>query len=61
IWRRNEYEIQHTFLKDKEVANVNLDPNFEFADIERTNNNFPKRETKSEFDTFKDKKKKASD
>ncbi|NNC51376.1 MAG: M1 family metallopeptidase [Flaviramulus sp.] len=60
IWRRNEYEIQHTFLKDKEVANINLDPNFEFADIDRTNNNFPKRETKSEFDTFKDKKKKAS-
>jgi hypothetical protein len=57
VWRRNEYEIQQIFIKDKEVSNVNLDPNFEFADVDMTNNNFPKVETKSEFDSFKDKKK----
>ncbi|WP_072401013.1 M1 family metallopeptidase [Flaviramulus basaltis] len=57
IWRRNEYEIQHTFIKEKEVSKVNLDPNFEFADTNMDNNTFPKEETKSEFDTFKDNKK----
>ncbi len=54
IWRRNEYEIQQTFIKDKEVSKVNLDPNFEFADTDMKNNSFPKIESKSEFDKFKD-------
>ncbi|MFI1771942.1 M1 family metallopeptidase [Thalassobellus citreus] len=56
IWRRNEYEIKKTFIKAKEVAKVNLDPNFEFADTDMKNNSFPKVETKSEFDSFKEKK-----
>lgn len=56
IWRRNEYEIKKTFIKDKEVVKVNLDPNFEFADTDTTNNSFPKKNKKSEFDSFKDKK-----
>lgn len=56
VWRRNEYEIQKTFIKDKEVKEVNLDPNFEFADTDVTNNSFPKVERPSEFDSFKNKK-----
>ena len=56
IWRRNEYEVKHTFIKEKEVAKVNLDPNFEFADVDTTNNSFPKIESESEFDAFKNKK-----
>lgn len=56
IWRRNEYEVKQTFIKDKEVTKVNLDPNFEFADVDATNNSFPKVEVESEFDAFKNKK-----
>ena len=56
VWRRNEYETQQTFIKEKEVSKVNLDPNFEFADTNMENNVFPKVDTKSEFDSFKDKK-----
>lgn len=56
IWRRNEYEVKEVFIKDKEVKTVNLDPNFEFADTDMSNNVFPKVETDSEFDTFKSKK-----
>ena len=56
VWRRNEYEIKKTFIKEKEVSKVNLDPNFEFADTDMTNNTFPKIETPSEFDEFKAKK-----
>lgn len=55
IWRRNEYEVKQTFVKEKEVAKVNLDPNFEFADTNMKNNSFPKTETPSEFDSFKEK------
>ena len=53
IWRRNEYEVKHTFVKDKEVKIVNIDPNFEFADTNTDNNSFPKGESQSEFDRFK--------
>lgn len=55
IWRKNEYEIKKTFIKAKEVSKVNLDPNFEFADTDMKNNSFPKLETQSDFDTFKNK------
>lgn len=56
VWRRNEYSITRTFVKDKEVAKVNLDPNFEFADTDMKNNTFPKTDNTSEFDTFKQQK-----
>ena len=53
IWRHNEYEIKKTFIKTKQVKNVVLDPNFEFADTDINNNSFPKVETDSEFNTYK--------
>ncbi len=56
VWRRNEYEIQKTFIKEKEVKEVNLDPNFEFADTNQENNSFPKVKQQSDFDSFKEKK-----
>lgn len=57
IWRLNEYEVSQTFLKDKEVKKVNLDPNFEFADTDTKNNSFPKTDSPSQFDAFKKKEK----
>jgi len=56
IWRLNEYEAKKTFVKTKEVKEVNLDPNFEYADTNMKNNSFPKTEQDSEFDQFKSKK-----
>ncbi|MEK6155172.1 M1 family metallopeptidase [Flavobacteriaceae bacterium 3-367] len=53
IWRLNEHLIKKTFIKEKEVQRVNLDPNFEFADIDMENNSFPKKEEPSEFDKLK--------
>lgn len=55
IWRRNEYEVKEVFIKEKEVETVNLDPNFEFADTDMSNNVFPKAKGNSEFDAFKNK------
>ena len=57
VWRTNEYETTKTFIKDKEVKKVVLDPNFELADVEIGNNSFPKVKEASDFDKFKDKQK----
>jgi len=57
VWRLNEHVIQKTFIKDKEVKQVTLDPNFEFADINEENNTFPKVDAPSEFDQFKNQNK----
>jgi hypothetical protein len=53
IWRTNEQEVTKVFIKDKEVANVFLDPNAELADVNPENNVFPKKPADSKFDQFK--------
>lgn len=55
VWRMNESEITKVFIKDKEVVNIVLDPNFELADTEFGNNVFPKRKLVSKFDQFRNK------
>jgi hypothetical protein len=57
IWRINEQKITKVFVKQKEVVNIVLDPNFELSDINVQDNVFPKRETESKFDDFKKKEK----
>ena len=52
VWRLNETRIRKVFVKDKEVTNIVLDPNFELADVDVTNNAFPKKD-ESQFDRFK--------
>lgn len=52
VWRINEQKITKVFIKDKEVTNILLDPNFELADVDVTNNAFPKNE-ETRFDRFK--------
>lgn len=53
IWRLNENEVTKVFVKDKEVVNVLLDPNFEIADVNVENNNFPKKAEASKVDQLK--------
>jgi hypothetical protein len=55
IWRSNESVITKTFIKDKEVINIVMDPNFELADTDMENNVFPKKTTGGKFDEFKQK------
>ena len=52
VWRLNEREVTKVFIKDKEVTNIMLDPNFELADVNVTNNAFPKNK-ESRFDQFR--------
>jgi hypothetical protein len=50
IWRMNDKEVSRTFATKKMVTKIVLDPNEETADIDFTNNSWPKTKTKSKFD-----------
>ena len=54
-WRLNESELTKTFVKTKEVVKIIIDPNFELADVNSDNNIFPKVESKSKLEKFKEK------
>jgi hypothetical protein len=53
IWRVNEVEVKKMFLKDKEVANVVIDPKQETADVNAGDNVFPKRASATKFDQLR--------
>jgi hypothetical protein len=53
IWRKNENKVTKTFIKDKEVASIKLDPMRETADINEGNNVWPTVATPSKFQLFK--------
>ena len=55
VWRINEEEVTKVFIKDKEVVNMVLDPKNDLADVDESNNVFPKSSTGSQFDAFKKK------
>ncbi|MEM6831114.1 MAG: M1 family metallopeptidase, partial [Bacteroidota bacterium] len=52
IWRHNESVVKKAFLKEKEVVNVTIDPNLELADVNTSNNDFPKTAKKDRFESF---------
>jgi hypothetical protein len=53
IWRTNEVEVKKVFMKDKEVVNVVVDPGLETADVNVSNNTFPKKPSVNKFDQLK--------
>jgi hypothetical protein len=53
IWRTNEVEVKKVFMKNKEVENVIVDPKLETADVNVSNNVFPKKPTVNKFDQLK--------
>lgn len=53
IWRKNENEVTKVFAKDKQVVAVKLDPLRETADIDESNNSWPRAATPSKFELFK--------
>ena len=58
IWRLNDHEVTKAIASEKELAKIEVDPNLETADIDVSNNMWPKTEVVSDFDKFKDKAKK---
>ncbi len=53
VWRYNESKVVKTFIKDKEVASVKLDPYRETADINEANNSWNSIPAPSKFNVFK--------
>ena len=54
IWRKNEKGFTKVFIKDKQVTGIKLDPMRETADIDETNNKWPRDITQpSKFTVFK--------
>ncbi|MFZ1791670.1 MAG: M1 family metallopeptidase [Saprospiraceae bacterium] len=54
IWRFDDKSVTKVFPREKEIKNVVLDPNYETADIDRTNNHYPKKEAVNRFQIFKE-------
>lgn len=55
VWRKNEKKVVKTFLKDKEVASIKLDPYKETADVDESNNTYGDIKPPNKFKVFKQK------
>lgn len=53
IWRKDENKVTKVFAKDKEVVSVQLDPYRETADINESNNAWPRKTQPTRFELFK--------
>lgn len=58
IWRLNDNEVTKAVATDKEITRIDIDPELETADIDTSNNSWPKTDTLNDFEKFKEKKKK---
>ena len=56
IWRFNDKKIKKLFASDKEIESIVIDPNKLTADVNLSNNSWPKKKEDSDFDKFKKKK-----
>ncbi len=54
IWRKNDKEVKRVISSQKELVGIIVDPEAETADIDITNNAWPKKEQKTDFDRFKE-------
>ena len=50
IWRKNNDTVKKVYATEKAVKKIQIDPKLETADIDVTNNTWPKIETKTKFD-----------
>jgi hypothetical protein len=53
IWRMDEYQVSKVFAKEKVVKQIVLDPYRETADIDESNNYWPRQFLPSKFELFK--------
>ncbi len=54
IWRMNDREYKRVLATQKELVGILVDPNAETADIDVTNNSWPKKEVEPDFELFKE-------
>ena len=54
VWRLNDKEVTKAIASDQEIVSVQVDPDLETADVDTTNNAWPKEVKESDFDKFKE-------
>ena len=54
VWRKNPQFVTKRIVSNKEIVKVVIDPKAKTADVNLSNNSWPKEELKSDFDKFKD-------
>ena len=54
IWMKNDALVRRVFASKKEVKSIVVDPDFETADVDTSNNSWPKKEA-NRFENFKNK------
>ncbi len=54
IWMRNDDEVRKVFPSDKEIVEIIIDAKLITADVDTRNNHWPKKETKTKFEKFKE-------
>ena len=52
IWMKNDNTVKRVFSSTQEIKSFKVDPDFETADVDPSNNSWPKPET-DKFDKFK--------
>ena len=55
IWRHNDREVSKALATQKEIVSIKIDPDLETADIDTSNNTWPKEINQSKFEQFKSK------
>ena len=55
VWRKNDAEVKLVLSSQSELVGIVVDPKAETADIDTTNNSWPKKEQQNDFDKFKEK------
>ena len=54
IWRKNDAQVGKVIASEQEITKIVVDPDEETADIDTSNNSWPKRKKLGEFDQFKE-------
>ncbi|MEN8885383.1 MAG: M1 family metallopeptidase [Winogradskyella sp.] len=55
VWRLNDAEVSKSIASDKEIVSIMVDPDLETADVDTSNNSWPREVKANEFDKFKNK------
>ena len=55
LWRKNDNTVKKVITSNKKLIGVTVDPDLETADVNLDNNNWPKQETPTDFEKFKEK------
>ncbi len=54
IWLKNDKEVKRLFASEKAIKSITIDPDLETADVDVTNNSWPKKQA-NKFESFKKK------